>query len=186
MSKAALAAWILLLYISACTQNIEQQLVASRDVTQQLASKLKSKLKSSLQTGGPIEAVTVCNLDAKNIASEVSKDIGWQVGRTSLKTRNPSNAPDNWEQDMLHYFEQQKQSGADISNLEAYEITEDENGKWFRYMKAIPTAEVCLVCHGEALAPPVQEKLLALYPDDKAIGYKVGDIRGAFTVRINM
>jgi len=87
---------------------------------------------------------------------------------------------------MLHYFEQQKQSGEDISKLEAYEIIEDENGRWFRYMKAIPTTEVCLVCHGETLASPLQQKLQSLYPNDQATGYRVGEIRGAFTVRIKL
>lgn len=183
MSKAVLTAWILLLNISACTQNIEQQLQASRNATQQLASSLKSKLKISLQSGGPVEALTICNLEAGNITSQVSNGAGWQVGRTSLKIRNPANAPDAWEQDMLLYFEQQKQSGADVKNLEVYEIIKDENGKWFRYMKAIPTAEMCLMCHGETIAPPIQQKLQALYPNDQATGYKVGEIRGAFTIK---
>jgi hypothetical protein len=49
-------------------------------------------------------------------------------------------------------------------------------------MKAIPTAEVCLVCHGENIAPNIQAKLAELYPNDKAIGFNVGELRGAFSV----
>ena len=169
--------------IAACTPDIEQQLTTSRDATRQLASSLKSKLKHTLQTGGPVEAISVCNLEAIKISTEISKDFGWQVGRTSLKIRNPSNAPDDWERKILLSFEQQKASGVDSKNLEAYEIIKDEQGKWFRYMKAIPTAEVCLICHGETIAPPVQQKLISLYPNDHATGYKVGEIRGAFTIK---
>jgi hypothetical protein len=49
-------------------------------------------------------------------------------------------------------------------------------------MKAIPTAELCLTCHGEALDPELQATLDELYPADKARGFKEGDIRGAFTL----
>ncbi len=49
-------------------------------------------------------------------------------------------------------------------------------------MKAVPTGKVCLSCHGETVAPEVEQKLAELYPDDKARGYKEGDIRGAFVV----
>lgn len=49
-------------------------------------------------------------------------------------------------------------------------------------MKAIGTEEVCLTCHGAAIAPAVLEKIQALYPDDKATGFGLGDIRGAFSV----
>jgi len=173
----------LALTVTACTQNIEQQLTTSRDAAQQLASSLKSKLKSSLQSGGPVEAISVCNLEAVNISSELSKSFESHVGRTSLKIRNPSNAPDDWERKILLSFVQQQNFGANIKNLEAYEIIKDEAGKWFRYMKAIPTADVCLICHGESLAMPIQQKLKLLYPDDQATGYKVGEIRGAFTIK---
>ena len=35
----------------------------------------------------------------------------------------------------------------------------------------------------EQLTPAVIDKLKALYPDDKAVGYRPGDIRGAMTIR---
>ncbi len=183
MNKLLIIFCALLVYITACTPNLEQQINSSRDATQQLANSLKSKLKGALQSGGPVEAISVCKTEAINISTEISKDFGWQVSRTSLKIRNPSNAPDDWEKKTLLSFEQQRTSGADIKNLEAFEIFEDEQGKWFRYMKAIPTAEVCLMCHGETIAPPVKQKLTSLYPSDRATGYKVGEIRGAFTIK---
>ena len=159
---------------SACTQNVDKQLNESRIATQELASKLQQELKSSLQAGGPIEALTVCNIEAEKIASVVSKNTGAEVGRTSLKIRNPSNISDAWEEEVLLYFEQQKQAGADVKNLELYEVSKNTTGKWFRYMKAIPTSGVCLVCHGENIAPSIQEKLQTLYPNDQAVGYEAG------------
>ena len=49
-------------------------------------------------------------------------------------------------------------------------------------MKAIPTAQLCLACHGENIDSITRTRLEKLYPDDQAAGYKVGDIRGAFSI----
>ena len=49
-------------------------------------------------------------------------------------------------------------------------------------MKAIPTGGVCLNCHGSNIKEPVKEKIAELYEGDKAINYKKGDLRGAFTL----
>ena len=52
-------------------------------------------------------------------------------------------------------------------------------------MKALPTVDLCLNCHGPqaSLSAAVREKLAALYPQDKAVGYTAGQIRGAMTLR---
>jgi uncharacterized protein DUF3365 len=58
-----------------------------------------------------------------------------------------------------------------------------KNGKQtFRYMKAISTKGMCLTCHGDKIPSKVSEKLDELYPEDKARGFKKGDIRGAFSI----
>ncbi|MEC8427388.1 MAG: DUF3365 domain-containing protein [Pseudomonadota bacterium] len=38
-------------------------------------------------------------------------------------------------------------------------------------------------CHGANLTQNLEQKLDALYPQDQARGYSVGDIRGAFSLR---
>jgi hypothetical protein len=56
---------------------------------------------------------------------------------------------------------------------------------YFRYMQAIPMQGMCMSCHGprEALAPEVRERLEERYPHDRATGFAVGDLRGAFSIR---
>jgi hypothetical protein len=106
-----------------------------------------------------------------------------RLGRTTLKARSPGNAPDAWERAVLQDFEDRKAAGDDIASLEHHEIFESDGRREFRYMKAIPTNQLCLQCHGKAIPPDVREKLDELYPDDRARGFAFGDIRGAFTVR---
>ncbi|MBE9562745.1 MAG: DUF3365 domain-containing protein, partial [Proteobacteria bacterium] len=66
--------------------------------------------------------------------------------------------------------------------IEFHEMVEADGKKQMRYMKAIPTGKPCTVCHGETIPPKVQAKITELYPEDKAVGFKVGDLRGAFSI----
>ncbi|HAJ92017.1 MAG TPA: hypothetical protein DCO71_05280, partial [Gammaproteobacteria bacterium] len=122
------------------------------------------------------------NLSAPGIANTYSVRNGWNVGRTSLKVRNPANAPDAWERSVLESFEKRKDAGEDPVKMEYYEVVRQEGVKELRYMKAIPTAKLCLACHGENIDSITRTRLEKLYPDDQAMGYKAGDIRGAFSI----
>ena len=72
---------------------------------------------------------------------------------------------------------------------------------YFRYMRSItmpPMPEAlggpavnnpnlpCLLCHGDdtQVAQAVKDKVAEFYPHDQAMGYKPGDIRGAWTIKI--
>ena len=157
------------------------QLDQSRNAAAEFMKTLKGELMQAMQAGGAVNAIAVCNKRAPAIAAELGALRGWEVGRTSLKLRNPANAPDEWERAVLERFEQRKRAGEDPAKLEYFEVTEQNGQPVFRYMKAIPTAELCLACHGAKLDPAVTAKLDELYPRDQARGYQVGDIRGAFT-----
>ena len=149
----------------------------------ELATSLKSSLMAAMNDGGPAEAVSVCNLIAPSLAAEISKKYGLEIGRTSLKVRNPANEADAWETDVLQRFETRLASGEAIQKLIFKEKVDSESGSQWRMMKAIPTDKVCLSCHGKKIAGPIQARIEAHYPDDLATGFKLGDIRGAFTVK---
>lgn len=76
---------------------------------------------------------------------------------TSLKTLNPANGPDTWEESGLRAFERGEQEKSDriVINGEPY----------MRVLKPFPTEEGCLKCHGHQ-------------------GYKVGDIRGGISIAV--
>lgn len=157
----------------------------ARALVKQFGGTLKGELQTAMKSGGPTAAIEVCNTRAPAIAADLSTGA-WDVARTSLKTRNPDNAPDAWETQVLERFEAQKAEGKPVQTLEYSEVVTTPNGTEFRYMKAIPTQGLCLTCHGTDISEPVGTKLDALYPEDKARGYVEGDIRGAFTLRYSM
>jgi hypothetical protein len=168
-------------HASALAAEPESQVDASRATAAEFMKTLKGELMQAMQAGGPVNAIGVCKTRAPAIAAELGALKGWQIGRTSLKPRNIANAPDEWERARLESFEQRKQAGENPAELEYYEVIEQNGQPVFRYMKAIPTAELCLACHGAKIDPAVAAKLAELYPRDQALGYQVGDIRGAFT-----
>ncbi len=171
------------LFVPAATaDDLEDRAQASREASEQLFKALKSEVEKAVQAGGPMHAVSVCNKKAPQITKQTSANAGWSVGRTSLKYRNPKNAPDSWETAVLEDFEKRKAAGEQLKTMEFYEVVEQDGKPYFRYMKAIPLSGVCVNCHGPRIKPKLSEKLYSLYPDDKARGFLPGDLRGAFTV----
>lgn len=155
----------------------------AKGVVMAFGGPLKQTLGGSMKEGGPVNAIGVCNEKAVGIANEAAAKTGWHVARTSLKLRNSNNKPDSWELNVLNMFEEKQAAGAKMGTLAFAEVVETNGKKQFRFMKAIGTVDVCLNCHGMDIKPDVAAKLDALYPDDKARGFAVGDIRGAFTLR---
>jgi len=144
---------------------------------------LKSHLVTAMKAGGPTQAITVCNSVAPSIAQYLSAKYDLEIGRTSLKVRNPDNTADQWERDTLQQFELRKSQGEEVKSLSFSETVTHDDQQEMRMIKAIPTGQVCLTCHGTNIKPEVQTRLNELYPDDQATGFALGDIRGAFTVR---
>jgi len=177
-----IAGWAVLVNVQAAsvdTQALEQK---AGQITQAFGGQLKSVLQTAIKSGGPVQALEVCKINAPATAKSIGDTEGWKVGRTSLKVRNPANTPDAWETTVLQHWNQKIKEGAPAAGLKASTVVTIDGKPTYRYMQAIPTGELCVTCHGTSLAQPVKEALAKLYPKDQATGFKVGDLRGAFTL----
>jgi len=157
----------------------------ARKVATSVPPKLLKVLTDEIAKSGPEGAIEVCREKAPQMAKAASEETGWMIRRVSLKNRNPKAVPDAWERSVLEDFDKRAAAGESPATLEKAEVV-SENGKSYqRYMKALPTQELCLSCHGTAdnLSPAVTAKLKALYPEDRGVGYKLGEIRGAMTIK---
>jgi hypothetical protein len=142
-----------------------------------LGSTLKTQLQAAIQSGGPASAVDVCHKIAPATAASLSDEHGLTLTRVSLRNRNPEmGVPNDWQTVVLQDFEARKAAGEGADRLAYSEVVDGE----YRFMKAIPTEAVCLNCHGADIKPDVQAKIDALYPEDRAVGFSEGDLRGAF------
>ena len=182
-SKPLIRAGLIVLLCSgtAAAGELEDLAASARSLISEFSQHLQSELRDAIATGGLEKAIEVCKLRAPAIAAAAARD-GWNIGRTSLKVRNPANQPDDFERRVLEDFEQKVADGRSIESLGYYQINAVGELSEFRYMKAIGTGEMCLGCHGESISAPVARRLDELYPEDAARGYSVGQLRGAFTL----
>jgi len=147
------------------------------------------------------------------IASDFSRSTGYLVRRVTKQTRNSRNTPDDWELEQLNKFEDMAADGdartqfnitkpdgtiLPTKEFESFALVTEGKGRdtksYFRYMRSItmpgmpnePPFLPCLKCHGtlDQLGLGVADAVQAEYPHDLAMGYKKGDIRGAWTIKI--
>ena len=164
--------------------NIPELQQEGKGVIKQLINTLGGELKKAKEEGGAPAAISVCNTKAADLTEKVARASDWQIARTSLKLRNPENAPDQWEKAVLEQFQSKAGQGANLKTLAFSQIVVDDEGrKVFRMMKAIPVGEQCLACHGSKVQPELKAHIIELYPQDRATGFNAGDLRGAFTLK---
>ena len=157
----------------------------ARGIAMKMPPKLLEVLEAEIRKSGHAEAMTVCRDKAPQMAKAMSEQTGWAIRRVSLKNRNPKAVPDAWEKAVLEEFDRRSAAGEKPMGMEKGEVVTEGDKKMYRYMRALPTQDLCLDCHGmpERISPAVQAKLKELYPDDKAVGYGPAEIRGAITIK---
>ena len=151
----------------------------ARSMVKAFGGSLKQALQAAIQEGGLSNGIGVCNTVAPEIAANTSNEE-WTISRTSLKVRNPGNAPTDWQEIQLLAMDKQPMKNG--KPVEVWQVSEASGQPGFQYMSAIPTQKLCLGCHGKSIDPEVKAKLEELYPEDKATGFSEGDLRGAFVV----
>jgi hypothetical protein len=142
----------------------------------ELLAPFKQNLQAALKAGlaqGHEEAIGACRLEAPAIAEALSQD-GVRVGRTSHRLRNPADTAPEWAKPLLTAYL------ADASDREPRSLALP--GGRSGYVEPIVAQPLCLSCHGESLSPDVAARITELYPEDRAVGFKSGDLRGIFWV----
>jgi hypothetical protein len=155
----------------------------ARELAHTYSEKLRVGLISALKDGGPVGAIGACNALGPELNTTLSESSTFEIERTALRVRNPENAPDAWEQAVLEQFQGAIAKGGDPKTMETYDIVMTQEGqRLFRYMRPITMREPCLACHGPNVAADVKAEIAKYYTDDKAIGYNLGELRGAFSL----
>lgn len=183
MKTLLIAAALTLPLVAASANAGEDALIGeARKVAMTLPPKLLAALQEEISKAGPEGAIPACKDMAPKMAGEISQQTGWKIKRISLKARNDARAiPDAWEKATLEDFDKRAAAGEPPAQLEKGEKVDNE----YRYVKALPVQPLCLNCHGPAdqLSQAVKSALGQQYPNDRATGYSVGQIRGAISVR---
>jgi hypothetical protein len=153
--------------------------------TKALMGMLQANLMAAMKEGGPAHAVEFCAGEALALTDSVAGQLGPGISlkRVSSRHRNPVNAPDAAETKALRYFEEARE---ETGTLPEDWVQQTPSGE-LRYYRPVVMAEPCLACHGdpESLNPAVAEAIRERYPDDRATGYEVGDLRGLIRVSVS-
>ncbi|MBW7930587.1 MAG: DUF3365 domain-containing protein [Gammaproteobacteria bacterium] len=176
---------LVLALVAACATAGEGLLEEARGVAGSVPPRLLAVLQEEMAAGGPEGAIGVCRDKAPQLAQEASERSGWQVRRVSLGNRNPRAVPDAWERTVLEDFDRRVAAGESPAGMERGEVVAEAGVDYYRYMMALPVQPLCLACHGSeaGLGQAVRDRLATDYPDDRATGYELGQVRGAMTIR---
>ena len=149
------------------------------------AKQYQNTLTEGLQHNSLKKALKYCNKEVEKLVSK-DNEKDFSIKRVSLKPRNKNNYPNLYEKEILENFNKLSLKDNKSLRLEHNEIIKDKNNRKFVYVKAIRIKEVCLNCHGSNINDDLKKEIQKFYPDDKAINYKLNDIRGAFVMYRNI
>ncbi|WP_340065847.1 c-type heme family protein [Ascidiimonas aurantiaca] len=162
-------------------QRTDNYLEKGRNMALATKSVLGKTLLGAIQSKGTEGAVTFCNERALRITDSMAVHLKASIKRVSDKNRNPNNAANARE---LAYIEQAKTALKEKGSA-ASKIFE-KNNKITGYYPIV-TNNMCLQCHGTP-AKDINSKALSkikiLYPNDKATGYAVNELRGIWVVEM--
>ena len=156
-----------------------------RSNAQEFMQTLKSVLVKEIQTNGLPAAVSVCSDTAQVLTNNFGINKGIFIKRVSFKNRNPNDYPNEIETKGLKYFEELKSKGQLNDSTEFFELIEKDDITKVQYLKPIIIQPPCLNCHGDEkfIQPEVKKIINQKYPNDKATGYNLNDLRGAVSIQ---
>ncbi|MEL7118972.1 MAG: DUF3365 domain-containing protein [Bacteroidota bacterium] len=199
MKKILLGSLFLALILVACqtdnsgSESTEQQAPTSElldqkymeqgeAVTSDLGPRLFMRMNNALKNQSFESAITYCNLLHYDFVDTMANNKALKVRRVSEQFRNRKDKPTDDEYLILRDFKTKQMSGETlvpfIKQIDASTVA---------YYEPIMVQEICLNCHGivgedltEAEYAIIEDK----YPNDKAIGFRVGDLRGMWSVHL--
>ena len=176
------------LAVSACEPRAERpakaDILAARQAALSFDQRMKREIIDRIMREEDPVAVYLAYADhVPGWGKEISDAALPDFSRTALGTRNPANAPDDWERRQMELFNFMADSGQDPEAFEAAEIVQEGPEKVFRWLRPVVMSEACLTCHGEAPDSRIKLLLGQEYPLDEASGYSEGQLGGAYSVR---
>ncbi|AJR15582.1 PF11845 family protein [Leptospira interrogans serovar Hebdomadis str. R499] len=159
-------------------QNAEKKEILLRLISE-FQIDLQKNLESAIRTKGVVGAIDVCRtISTEKEAALKTEFPGILIRRVSEKPRNPNHQPDAWETEIFNQWkESQKKQNT------PYTVILSKNTEVRILQPIILQNPTCLQCHGSPkdINPEVSKKIAELYPKDQAKGYKLGELRGAFS-----
>ncbi|GAB1443855.1 DUF3365 domain-containing protein [Ignavibacteriales bacterium] len=194
MGRIVILLFVSVLVLTGCVKKVEPKKDAKLENAKIVAGKaagefmkeLKSILVVEMKKGGPENALNVCSDTAQEFAKTYSVKKGMTVRRVSFMNRNEANVPDDAEVMWLKECENMMKAENFNKDTLFFRVERTANSRTLHLAKPILLAEECVVCHGteEQIPKNIKKLIVEKYPDDKAVNFKPGDLRGLVTVKM--
>ena len=148
-----------------------------------LGGALKKEVKAKMKEDpSGVLAMGFCSAQAREITEKVNTQLPHyaKVRRTALKIRNEANKPDATDINVMKTYEEAIKS----KSFDPKDIKIIETKDAYRVYKPLVAKAMCLKCHGENISDDIKAVLKKVYPNDKATGFKEGDLRGVIVAEI--
>lgn len=136
---------------------------------------LNSAREHAAENGLTLESGELCKKVARDL-TDLEKSNGYFARQASDRFRNIDHKPNETERKVLR----EMQFNPELLWKVVLEKRGQEMGT--RFYRRVGIESSCLQCHGSKSKRP--EFIVREYPNDKAFGYKLGDVRGVYSVWI--
>lgn len=158
----------------------EQATLKGNQISAALLQKLGSELKTQMQTSGAMGALNFCSQNALTLTEQIAKESKTSIKRASINYRNPVNKANTEETALLNTWSNLVKNG---QPLPAQKLVNVSDSTIMYYKPLMINNEACLKCHGN-VEGELAKAIKTAYPEDKATGYKMGDLRGMIAITI--
>ena len=149
-----------------------------REITAIAGATLISKVGEALAKRDAAYAVRFCNLAASPLIDSINQANNCTVHRITNQMRNPANTFQNSLDARAWEWYAPGDKTADT-------VLVSDASEPFYYKPIHIPSDLCLQCHGsrdQDIAPSTLAVIDSLYPEDTAVGYEVGRLRGMWKV----
>ena len=132
-----------------------------------------------MKMGGPIAAIQYCNINAMSITDSLASANKVLISRVAEKNRNNSNLISDYDSPIWEHYKTGEQ------NVKMADTVIKVDGKRVYYRPIYIANPACLNCHGQKgtdIMDGTVTKIAELYPDDRATGYNLGELRGMWKI----
>ena len=149
------------------------QIVESVERLDSLRAQLAAPL-SGRRAAADEETFRAVHRPVEALARKMARDNGWVVEQLAEGYRSSAHRPDPEAREILALMAGRPEL------IGVWLRTTRDSSPGVRYFRRITVLPACLACHG-----PEEERpwfVFERYPDDRAFGFRVGDLRGAYAV----
>jgi len=141
----------------------------------------KSNIQKVAAKDGLPGVVNFCHDNAMKLTDSLGKLHHVVIKRTSHKLRNPNNKPDIDGEAVLNEYLRLQEEHKPMEPV----VMKDADG-YVHFYAPIKLKEECLKCHGtpgKEIPEQIYKLIKSKYPNDKAIGFKAGELRGIWDIK---